>query len=64
MDKLRAEEIALMRETPPEDKARQVLDLMQTGIHLKIASLRTRYPTASEDELERRLDAWLRGADG
>lgn len=59
MDRLRREEIEEAQRTPPEEKARQALDLMRTGIELKLASLRARNPGASEEELEALLDAWL-----
>ena len=64
MDRLRREELDEARRTPPEEKARQALDLMRAGIELKLASLRARHPGASEQELDALLDAWLGRDDG
>jgi hypothetical protein len=63
VDRLRREDIDEARRTPPEEKARQALDLMRAGIELKLASLRTRNPQASEEEIDALLDAWLRRED-
>lgn len=63
MDSLREQELAELRETPPGEKARQALDLMQTGIDLKLAGLRARHPHASAEEIDAMMDAWLRGQD-
>ncbi|MBZ0119055.1 MAG: hypothetical protein K8H88_18815 [Sandaracinaceae bacterium] len=59
MDPLREDDVRQMRETPPEEKARQALEMMQTGIRLKRAALRARHPLASDGEIEAMLQAWL-----
>jgi hypothetical protein len=63
MESLRDQELAELRKTPPGEKARQALDLMQTGIDLKLAALRSRHPHATVEEIEGMMDAWLRGQD-
>jgi len=64
VDRLRREEIEEARRTPPEEKARQALDLMRAGIELKRAGLRARHPEATDEEIEALLDAWLARDDG
>ena len=59
MDALRRDDIERARATPPEEKARQALEAMRTGIRLKRAALRARDPEASSEEIERRLQLWL-----
>lgn len=63
MKSLREQELDELRNTPPGEKLRQALDLMQTGIDLKLASLRTRHPGASAAEIDAMMDVWLRGED-
>lgn len=64
VDRLRREEIEEARNTPPEEKARQALDLMRAGIELKLAGLRARHPEATDQEIEALLEAWLGREDG
>lgn len=59
VDPLEADDIKRSRETPPAEKLRQALELMDAGFRLQRAKLRARYPNASEDELEARFFAWL-----
>lgn len=62
VDPLRAHDLDVARLTPPSEKARQALEAMRFGIELKWVSLRTRFPDATEDEIDQMLRAWL--ADG
>ena len=59
MDPLRRDDIERARATPPEERARQALDAAQTGIRLKRASLRARFPNESAEQIEARLQRWL-----
>lgn len=59
MDPLRADDIARARATPPEVKLAQGLDMMATGIRLKRAALRHRFPDESEDRIDERMRRWL-----
>ncbi|MFS8068355.1 MAG: hypothetical protein ACMG6S_18515 [Byssovorax sp.] len=59
MDRLRQDDLERARRTPVEERARQTLELMSTGIRLQRVALRRRFPEATEDEIERRLRAWL-----
>jgi len=59
VDPLRRDDVEVMRRTPPEEKARQVLDLFETALLLKRAALRARRPDASDAELEAAIRAWL-----
>ncbi len=63
MKSLREQEVEDLRNTPPEEKLRQALDLMQTGIDLKLAALRARHPDASTEAIDAMMDVWLRGED-
>lgn len=63
MDRLREQEIEEMRRATPEEKARQVLDLMETGIRLERSALRARHPDETEAQIEARMDEWLAGGD-
>ena len=60
MDPLRLDDLRRARATPPEERARQALEAMQTGIRLKRAGLRARFPDAAEEEIDERLARWLR----
>ena len=59
MDRLRQDDLDRARRTPVEERARQTLEMMATGIRLQRVALRHRFPEATEDEIERRLRAWL-----
>lgn len=47
----------------PEEKLAQALEMMSVGFALKRASLRQRFPSLSEHELDERFAAWL-SSDG
>jgi Rv0078B-related antitoxin len=53
-----------MRETTADESLRVALDLFDTGVALMLENLRRQYPQADEDELTRRLAAWLRDRPG
>ena len=59
MDRLRRDDLERARRTPIAERARQALELMSTGIRLQRIALRRRFPAATEEEIERRLRAWL-----
>ena len=63
MNRLRQHDLARARRTPIEERARQTLELMSTGIRFQRIALRHRFPAATEDEIERRLRAWLAHED-
>lgn len=59
MDPLRQDDLERARRTPLQERARQAFELMRTGIRLRRAALRTRYPEEREDQIEARLRRWL-----
>lgn len=59
MDPLRSDDIERTRRTPAEERARQALELMRTGIRLRRAALRARFPEERDDQIEARLRRWL-----
>ena len=59
LDPLRQDDIARARRTPLDERAKQVLDLMEAGLHMQRATLRRRFPAAADVEIERRLRLWL-----
>ncbi len=59
MDRLRHDDLDRARRTPIEERARQTLDMMASGIRLQRVALRSRYSSATEEEIEQRLRAWL-----
>jgi hypothetical protein len=63
VDRLRQDDLNRARATPPGERARQALEAMRTGIRLKKAALRARFPDAPEDEIEQRLRRWLERDD-
>jgi len=63
MNRLRRDDHERARATPPAEKLRQALEMMDQGIRLKRASLRARHPTASEEEIDSRLREWLESDD-
>jgi hypothetical protein len=52
---------AMLRDMPPWRKLEMVAQLNQTGRELALAGLQTRYPTATQEELHRRLAGVLLG---
>lgn len=64
VDALERDAIERTRQTPPEERARQTLELMRTGYRLKRAGLRARHPAESEEQIEQRFRRWLAGDDG
>jgi hypothetical protein len=59
VDPLRRDDIEHARRTPPEEKLRQALEMMRTGIRLKRAGLKVRHPEATPDDIERMIREWL-----
>jgi hypothetical protein len=59
MDPLRRDDLDRARRMPLEERARLALSAMRTGIKLKRAALRQRFPDASEAEIDERLRRWL-----
>lgn len=59
MDRLRQDDIARARAATLEERARQTLEVMRTGIRLKRASLAARYPAKSPEEIDALLQRWL-----
>ncbi|MBC8071315.1 MAG: hypothetical protein IAG13_23520 [Deltaproteobacteria bacterium] len=59
MDPLRADDIARARAASPAQKLMQALEMMGTGFELKRASLRTRFPLATEEEIADMFSKWL-----
>jgi hypothetical protein len=47
------------RSTPPGQKLRQALELMQLGIDLQRRRLRAAAPDVSDEEVDARLLAWM-----
>jgi hypothetical protein len=63
MDALRRDDLERAKATSPAERARQALEAMRTGIRLKRAGLRARFPDASSEEIEERLQRWLERRD-
>ena len=63
MDPFLAEEIAHARQATPEARLLEALQVMADGFEVKRASLRLRFPLASEAEIEERLWRWASRAD-
>jgi hypothetical protein len=63
MDALRKDDLDRARATSFEERAKQALSAMRSGIRLKRAGLRARYPGASDQEIEERLRRWLERDD-
>lgn len=59
VDRLREDDLERARRTPPATKLRQALQAMATGIRLKRVALRKRHPSATDEELDAMLRAWL-----
>ncbi|MGH7437696.1 MAG: hypothetical protein ACRENE_18620 [Polyangiaceae bacterium] len=63
MDALRRDDLESSRRTSPGVRARQALDLMQTGFRLKRAALRARFPRESDHQIDERFRSWLESDD-
>jgi hypothetical protein len=63
VDALREHDLGAARETPPEEKLRQALDLMQAGLALEREKLSRALPSATAEELEQAFEAWLLSRD-
>jgi hypothetical protein len=59
VDVLERDDLEVARRKSPEERARDLLNVIRTGFRLKQAALRTRYPSESEDELDARFRCWL-----
>ena len=59
MDALRKDDLERARATSFAERAAQALSAMRSGIRLKRAALRARYPGASDAEIEEHLQRWL-----
>lgn len=59
MDALRKDDIERARSTASGEKLRQALELMRLGIDLQRRRLRAAAPTASTQEIDARLLAWM-----
>jgi hypothetical protein len=64
MDVLERDDLEQARRTSPEERGRQLLEVMRMGFRLKLAALRTRDPSAAEHEIDARFRSWLEGNDG
>lgn len=60
MDPLRKDDIERARRAPPEERMRAVLDAVNAGVRIRLASLRAKRPQATEGEIEAALREWLR----
>jgi len=63
MDPLRRDDLERARATPAEERARQTLEVMRSGFRLKRAALRTRFPSASPEEIDALFQRWLERDD-
>jgi phosphohistidine phosphatase SixA len=63
MDPLRLDDIQRARATSPEERARQTLEAMRTGIRFKRAALEVRFPSATSAEIDSLLQRWLERDD-
>ena len=59
MDPLRAERIARAMATPPEEKSRQVLELMSLGIRMQRQKLERAHPDADQATIDELLFQWM-----
>ncbi|MFL5412195.1 MAG: hypothetical protein ACJ79D_12535 [Myxococcales bacterium] len=59
MDPLRRDSIERAIRTPPEEKAKQALEMMSVAIWLRRAALRARFPTETGEQIEERVRRWL-----
>jgi hypothetical protein len=59
VDPLLAAEREAAAKLTPSEKLVQALELMAAGIRLKRSSFRRRFPTASEEEIDRLVVEWL-----
>jgi hypothetical protein len=63
MDPRRRDEIERARKPTPKEKAAQALEMVQTGLWLKRAGLKARYPRETIRQIEQRLREWLLADD-
>lgn len=59
MDALRADDLEMASTTPPDEKLRQALAMMEAGFALYRAGLRARFPDATDAELDAMFVRWL-----
>jgi hypothetical protein len=63
VDALESHDIRSAREAEPSEKLAQALELMAFGFRLKLDSLRSRRPDASEAEIRAEFEQWLSAGD-
>lgn len=59
VDPLRRDDLDRALRTPPEEKARQALEMMAFGIELQRRKLRLAHRDATDVEIDTLLRAWL-----
>jgi hypothetical protein len=64
MDALERDDLEVARRASPEERGRQLLDVIRAGFRLKRSALRARHPSESEEDIEARFQRWLQGDAG
>ena len=59
VDPIRQDDVAWVKQTPPEAKLAAALKMMRFGIRLKRSGLVASHPAAEEAEIDAMLQAWL-----
>lgn len=60
MDPLRKHDIEQSRRMSPDKRMRAVVETVNVGIRIQLATIRAKHPRASEEELETKLRQWLK----
>lgn len=63
VDPLRRADLEHARQTPPAEKLREALEMMDYGLSLKRASLGRAHPEATDEELNQLLEEWILASD-
>lgn len=60
VDPLEKDDIERAKRMSPEERMRAVFDAVNTGVRIRLAALRAKYPEATEGEIDAKLREWLR----
>ncbi|HEX3772270.1 MAG TPA: hypothetical protein VHV30_15445 [Polyangiaceae bacterium] len=59
VDALERDDLEVALRMTPEERARDLMEVIRTGFRLKEAALRARFPNESDAEIDARFQRWL-----
>ncbi|MBK8256913.1 MAG: hypothetical protein IPK82_30100 [Polyangiaceae bacterium] len=60
MDPFRKDDIDRAKRLRPEERLQAALDAVNTGVRIRWAALRAKFPAASDEDIDAALREWLK----